>query len=103
MTSDAVEIPGYVAGTWEIDTVHSYVGFVARHLMVSKVRGRFNKIEGQIITAENPLASSAAATIDMASVDTGNAQREGDIKGAMPFPPDNHPTMPLRSTGLRRK
>jgi polyisoprenoid-binding protein YceI len=103
MTSDAVEFPGYIAGTWEIDPVHSYVGFIARHLMVSKVRGRFNTVEGQIITAENPSASSATATIDMTSVDTGNAQRDSDIKGAMLFDADNHPTMTYRSTGIRRK
>jgi polyisoprenoid-binding protein YceI len=103
MTADAVEIPEYIAGTWEIDPVHSYVGFIARHLMVSKVRGRFNKVEGQIITAGNPLASSATATIDMTSVDTGNPQRDSDIKGPMLFDTDSHPTMTYRSTGIRRK
>jgi polyisoprenoid-binding protein YceI len=103
MAADVVEIPGYVAGTWEIDPVHSYVGFIARHLMVSKVRGKFNKIEGQIITAEDPLASSATATIDMTSVDTGNAQRDSDIQASMLFDVDHYPTMTYRSTGIRRK
>ncbi len=68
MPAEAVQIPGYIAGTWEIDPVHSHVGFVARHLMVSKVRGNFTKFEGQIVTAENPLESTATATIDLASV-----------------------------------
>ena len=68
MSAESVEIPGYIAGTWDIDPVHSHVGFVARHLMVSKVRGNFTKVEGQIITADNPLESSATATIDMASL-----------------------------------
>ncbi len=64
MTAETVEIPGYIAGTWDIDPVHSHIGFAARHLMVSKVRGNFGKFEGQIVTAEDPLQSSATATID---------------------------------------
>ena len=81
MTAETVEIPGYIAGTWDIDPVHCYVGFVARHLMVSKVRGNFTKVEGQIITADNPLESSATATIDMTSFNTGNEQRDSNVKG----------------------
>ena len=45
MTAEAVGIEGYVAGTWELDPVHSHIGFVARHLMVSKVRGHFSKFQ----------------------------------------------------------
>ena len=54
MTTQAIEIPGYVAGTWDIDPVHSHIGFVGRHMVVSKVRGRFEKFAGQIVTAEDP-------------------------------------------------
>jgi len=93
--------PKYIAGTWEIDAVHSHVGFVARHLMVSKVRGSFTKLEGEIITAENPLESSATATIDMTSLSTGNEQRDGDVKGENFLDAANHPTMTFRSTGMR--
>jgi polyisoprenoid-binding protein YceI len=102
MSSDAVEIPGYIAGTWDIDPAHSHIGFVARHLMVSKVRGSFTKVEGQIVTAANPLESSATATIDMDSLNTGNEQRNGDVKGENFLDTANHPTMTYRSTGLRR-
>ena len=56
MAETAVEIPGYVAGTWTIDPVHSEVSFVVRHMMVSKVRGRFDKFEGTIVTAAGPAA-----------------------------------------------
>jgi polyisoprenoid-binding protein YceI len=101
MPAELVEIPGYIAGTWDIDPVHSHIGFVARHLMVSKVRGNFTKFEGQIITADNPLESSATATIDMASVDTSNAQRDEDVKGENFFDVAGHPTMTFRSTGIR--
>src|SRR4249920_588800 len=102
MTAETVEIPGYLAGTWDIDPVHSHVGFVARHLMVSKVRGNFTKVEGQIITADNPLESSATATIDMTSFNTGNEQRDGDVTGENFLDVANHPTMTYRTTGIRQ-
>jgi polyisoprenoid-binding protein YceI len=102
MTAETAGIPGYIAGTWDIDPVHSYVGFVARHLMVSKVRGNFTKVEGQIITADNPLESSATATIDMTSFSTGNEQRDGDVKGENFLDVANHPTMTYRTTGIRQ-
>lgn len=101
MPADTVQIPGYIAGTWEIDPVHSHVGFVARHLMVSKVRGNFTKFEGQIVTAANPLESTATATIDTTSVSTGNPQRDGDIAGENFLDVANHPAMTFQSTGIR--
>ncbi len=102
MSAETAEIPGYIAGTWTIDPVHSHVGFMARHLMVSKVRGNFTKFEGQIITAADPLQSSATATIDTTSFETGNEQRNNDIKGENFLDVANHPTMTYRSTGVRR-
>ncbi len=101
MSTDSVEIPGYIAGTWDIDPAHTHVGFVARHLMVSKVRGSFTKVDGQIITAPNPLESSATATIDLDSLNTGNEQRNSDVKGENFLDTANHPTMTYRSTGIR--
>jgi polyisoprenoid-binding protein YceI len=95
-------IPGYVAGTWSIDPVHSEVGFAARHMMVSKVRGRFRTFSGQLVTGENPLDSSVTAEIDMSSIDTGNEQRDGHIRSADFFEVENYPTMTYRSTGVRR-
>jgi polyisoprenoid-binding protein YceI len=102
MSADVIEIPGYIAGTWDIDPAHSHIGFVARHLMVSKVRGSFTKVEGQITTAASPLESSATATIDMDSFNTGNEQRDGDVKGENFLDAANHPAMTYRSTGLRQ-
>ena len=67
MTTPTFGIPGYIAGTWDVDPVHSHIGFVARHMMVSKVRGRFDRFEAQIVPAEDPFQSSAAATVDMNS------------------------------------
>ena len=95
-------IPGYVAGTWSIDPVHSEVGFAARHMMVSKVRGRFRTFSGQIVTGDSPLGSSVTAEIDLSSIDTGNEQRDAHIKSADFFEVETYPTMSYRSTGVRR-
>ncbi|RAY10931.1 hypothetical protein DPM19_32865 [Actinomadura craniellae] len=102
MTTEVVEIPGYVAGTWDIDVTHSYVGFTVKHLMFTKVRGRFTSFEGQIVTGADPLDSSVTATIDLASVDTGNAQRDDHVRNEDFLEVDRYPTMTYRSTGLRR-
>jgi polyisoprenoid-binding protein YceI len=98
----ANEIPGYLAGTWTIDPSHSEVGFTVRHLMVSKVRGRFSGFEGQIVTAEDPLASSLQATVNLASIDTDNADRDAHIRSADFFEVERYPTMTYESTGVRR-
>jgi len=94
-------IPGYVAATWTIDPVHSEVGFSARHMMVSKVRGRFTAFSGQIVTAEDPLKSSATAEIDLTSINTGQEQRDEHIKSADFFEVETYPTMTYKSTGVR--
>jgi polyisoprenoid-binding protein YceI len=97
----STEIPGYVAGTWTIDPVHSEVSFVVRHMMVSKVRGRFDTFEGTFTTGENPLESTVNASIDLSSVNTGNEQRDGHIRSADFFEVDKHAQMTFKSTGVR--
>lgn len=101
MSTTAVDIPGYVAGTWAIDPVHSEVSFVVRHMMVSKVRGRFDKFEATFVTAENPLESSVTATVDVTSINTGQEQRDAHIRSADFFEAEKHPTMTFTSTGVR--
>ena len=102
-TTTAIEtVPGYLSGTWTIDPVHSDVGFVVRHMVVAKVRGRFTKFDGQIVTGENPADSSVTATIDLTSIDTGNSQRDDHIRSADFFEVETYPTMTYRSTGVRK-
>jgi polyisoprenoid-binding protein YceI len=102
-TSTTIEtVPGYLAGTWSIDPVHSDVGFVVRHMVVAKVRGRFTKFEGQIVTGENAADSSVTATIELNSIDTGNTQRDDHIRSADFFEVETYPTMTYRSTGVRQ-
>lgn len=97
----ATEIPGYVVGTWTVDPVHSDVSFVVRHMMVSKVRGHFEKFSGQIVTAENPLDSLVVATVDANSLNTNNVERDNHIRSADFLEVDRYPTLEFRSTGLR--
>ena len=97
----ATTIPGYVAGTWTIDPVHSEIGFSVRHMMVSKVRGKFTNFSGEIVTADDPLKSSATAVIDLKSISTGNDQRDEHIRSADFFEVETYPTMTWRSTGAR--
>src|SRR5215813_15473674 len=102
-TTDTVTgIPGYTAGTWTIDPVHSEIGFTVRHMMVSKVRGRFNEYSGEIVTGADPLDSSVTAEIALDSIVTGNEQRDAHIRSADFFDVEAHPTMTYRSGGVRR-
>jgi polyisoprenoid-binding protein YceI len=98
----SAEIPGYIAGTWAIDPVHSEVSFVVRHMMVSKVRGRFDKFEGTFTTAENPLESSVTASVDLSTINTGQEQRDAHIRSADFFEVEKYPTMTFVSTGIKQ-
>jgi polyisoprenoid-binding protein YceI len=97
----SVDIPGYVAGTWAIDPVHSEVSFVVRHMMVSKVRGRFDKFEGTFVTAENIAESTVTAAVDLSSINTGQEQRDAHIRSADFFEVEKYPTMNFTSTALK--
>jgi polyisoprenoid-binding protein YceI len=101
MSSTSVQIPGYVAGTWAIDPVHSEVSFTVRHMMVSKVRGRFDTFEGTIVTAEDPLNSVVTASVDLSSINTGQEQRDAHIRSADFFEVEKHTHMTFVSTGIR--
>jgi polyisoprenoid-binding protein YceI len=100
-SSTAVQIPGYVVGTWDIDAAHSTVGFSVRHMMVSKVRGYFRDFSGELVTAEDPARSSVTARINMDSIDTRQEQRDAHIRSADFFDVGNHTVMTFRSTAVR--
>lgn len=97
----ATQIPGYIAGTWDIDPTHSDVTFTVRHMMVSKVRGRFATFSGEITTGEDITTSTVQASIDATSIDTNNEQRDGHVKSADFFDVENHPAWTFQSTGVR--
>lgn len=90
--------PEYAVGTWKLDPTHSTVGFSVKHLMISKVRGTFESFDATIVTAENPNESSIEAVIDVASVNTNQADRDNHLRASDFFKVDEFPTMTFRST-----
>ena len=84
-------------GTYVLDPSHTTVGFVARHLMVTKVRGRFEEFEGSITVGADPLASSAQAAISTASLTTGSPDRDGHVKSDDFLAVETFPTMRFAS------
>ncbi|HEY3834672.1 MAG TPA: YceI family protein [Acidimicrobiia bacterium] len=90
-------------GTWNIDPSHSTVGFTVRHLMISKVRGRFGTFSGSLTIDADPLQSSVQATVDLASVNTDDEGRDAHLRGADFFNTETHPEMTFSSTGVKEK
>jgi polyisoprenoid-binding protein YceI len=92
-----------VTGTWNLDVAHTRLGFSAKHAMVTTVRGAFEQFEGSLtLDGENPAASSAEVTIQAASFDSGNEQRDAHVRGDDFLDVENHPTLTFRSTDVRR-
>jgi len=96
---EGLQIPA--AGTYKLDGAHKRIGFVARHLMVSKVRGNFAEADATITIAEDPLQSSVTATINTASVQTGQVDRDNHLRTGDFFEAEKYPTMTFVSTGIK--
>jgi polyisoprenoid-binding protein YceI len=90
-------------GTWTIDSSHSSVAFTARHLMVSKVRGRFGTFSGTITVAPDPLQSSVEATVETGSITTNDDNRDGHLRSPDFFDVERYPTMSLHSTRIEQR
>jgi polyisoprenoid-binding protein YceI len=86
------------AGTWNIDASHSEVGFAARHLMVSKVRGQFKDFAAVVTVAQPFEQSTVEATVQLASIDTNSADRDTHLRGVDFFDVENNPAMTFKST-----
>ncbi|QAY69227.1 YceI family protein [Xylanimonas protaetiae] len=87
-------------GAYHLDTEHMRLGFNATHMMVSAVRGEFAEGSAQVWVAEDPLDSWAVATLESASIDTDNPERDGHLRSADFLDAANHPAITFRSTGL---
>ena len=88
---------------WNLDTVHSGINFTVRHMVVSKVRGRFAKFTGTVALDESDFTrSSVEATIDASSIDTGTAQRDDHLKSADFFDVAHFPQIRFRSTQIEK-
>jgi polyisoprenoid-binding protein YceI len=95
--------PTTATGSYTIDPTHSRIGFVARHAMVTKVRGSFNEFAGTgYLDADNPAASHVEITIQAASIDTRNADRDGHLRSNDFFDMETYPEIRFASTSVER-
>ncbi|GAA2875757.1 YceI family protein [Streptosporangium fragile] len=95
-TWESLQIP--TPGTFVLDAAHTRIGFVVKHMMVSKVRGHFDEFSGSVTIAENPLESSAELTIKTASISTGAPDRDGHLRSDDFLAAEKFPELTFRST-----
>jgi len=90
--------------TWKFDYAHSSIEFVAKHMMITNVKGRFNSFDGQIVEqGEDPLTAVVEVTIQTDSVDTGSAQRDGHLRSPDFFDVTNYPTITFKSNKVESR
>jgi polyisoprenoid-binding protein YceI len=98
-----ITAPDTLAGTYKLDPAHTRIGFVARHAMVTKVRGSFNEFDGSgYFDAENPSNSKLALTIKAASVDTRNPDRDGHLRSGDFLDVESYPDITFVSTSAEQ-
>ena len=95
-TRDDREIPA--PGEYAIDPTHTSVEFIGRHLMITKVRGRFPEVSGTITVDEEPERSHVDVELEVAGLETGNPDRDGHLRSPDFFNADQYPTITFRST-----
>ena len=100
MTTIVTSTLSLAVGTWTADPAHTTVGFVVRHLGLSKVRGRFDGVAAQLVVGGDLAGSSVNAEIEMGSVRTGNADRDAHLASSDFFNAETNPTMTFRSTAI---
>lgn len=101
--SDTTQAIADLSGDYVIDPAHTRIGFVARHAMVTKVRGSFTEFEGKVhLDEQDPAQSSAQITIKVHSIDTGNADRDGHLRSNDFFAMDAFPEITFTSTAAEK-
>jgi len=102
-TRDIHGVEAPIAGTWTIDPTHTTVEFIGRHLVFTKVRGRFTGVSGAVTVTDDPDASSVEVTLDTTSVATGADARDAHLKSPDFFDVENYPVITFRSTSVEWK
>jgi polyisoprenoid-binding protein YceI len=103
MTTASVPALAELTGTYTLDPAHTRIGFVARHAMVTKVRGSFDEFTGTaVLDGANPANSRVEVTIEAASIDTRNAQRDEHLRGNDFLAMQEYPKITFASTGVRQ-
>jgi polyisoprenoid-binding protein YceI len=100
MSNDTITLPK--VGTYTVDPAHTEVGFVARHLVGTKVRGRFGEFSGTFTVAEKPEDSTLEAEVKAGSIHTNQSMRDDHLRTNDFLDAENHPTITLKSTGLKK-
>ena len=103
MTTDQLTLTPALTGTYDLDATHSRIGFVARHAMVTKVRGSFTDVDGSgHLDADDPAASHLELTIQAASIDTRNPDRDAHLRSNDFLDMDNFPEITFVSTEVEQ-
>ena len=97
-TIAGIDLPA--PGAWKVDPSHAEVGFIGRHLMLTKIRGRFTEVDATVTIAKQPQDSTVEAIIDMASVSSGDQNRDDHLRSPDFFDVDNWPTATYRAAGI---
>ena len=100
MTNVSTSTLPLATGTWTSDPSHTTVGFVVRHLGLSKVRGRFEGVTAELVVGDDLASSAVSAAIQMGTVKTGNADRDAHLASSDFFNAETNPTMTFRSTSV---
>jgi len=101
MTTTASQVLPLSQGTWALDTSHTSVSFAIRHLGVAKVRGRFGDVTAELVVGPTLSESGVTATIALASIDSGQPDRDAHVRSAELLDVEKRPTMTYRSTQIR--
>jgi len=96
------EVAAPAPGEWSLDESHTTAAFVARHMMVTKVRGHFDRLSGRVQIGETPEASSVEVTLDAASIFSGDQKRDDHLRSADFLDVEKYPTITFRSTAVKQ-
>lgn len=102
MTAQTTTRPDIETGTWTLDKAHTKIGFVAKHLMVSKVRGHFENFDAKVDVANDLSDSRIEVSLDAASITTGANDRDEHLRSADFLDAENHPNLTFVSTDISR-